>query len=183
MRSVVFYVLLPLQSLSTEVPSIHASEQSLSSDITWQSWKKHHGIIVIPWQMLVSTKANLSGWLVTAAWACERLTGIFLRHLIALSFPFYFHCLAGVSLCLLLFPWPIRGVCSTQMGSSKNLLSDLVFSKHMYTESFWRFITRPNVGAFSQEQQITYLITRQLSLPSCKSTLKGGFIRAYQWTV
>lgn len=31
------------------------------------------------------------------------------------------------------------------MGSSKNLLSNLVFSKHMYAESFWRLVTRPNV--------------------------------------
>lgn len=31
------------------------------------------------------------------------------------------------------------------MGSSKNLLSNLGFSKHMYAESFWSLATKPNV--------------------------------------
>lgn len=145
-----------------------------------QSTRKHHGIVVIPWQILATTEANLSGWLVTAAWDCEhsQKDNFKTHHCFVLSF--YSLCLAGVCLCLLPLPWPICGFCSTQMGSSKNLLSNLIFSKHMYTESFWGRITRPNVGAFSQEWQITYLITRQFSLPNCKSLWNKRFIRVYE---
>lgn len=167
-----FSVLLPFPSLSIGVPQFTPGNRAWDLALPDRAGQTYPGIAAMPWQIMVSTKVNLSGWLVTTAWDCEcsqkdhfKIDNCFVLSL-------YFLRLAGVSFCLLLLPWPIRGLCSAQMGSSKNLLSDLVFPKHMYTKSFLRLTTRPNVGAFSQEQQITYLITRKFSLSSCKSTLK-----------
>ena len=172
MPLVSFSVLLPLPNLSVGVPQFTQRNRAWALTLPDRAGQTYPGIVVMPWQIMVSTKVNLSGWLVTTAWDCECSQKDHFKTDNCFVLSLYFLHLAGVSLCLLLFPWPIHGVCSAQMGSSKNLLSNLVFSKHMYTESFWRLITRPNVDAFSQEQQITYLITRKLSLSSCKSTLK-----------
>lgn len=171
MPLVLFSVLLPLLCLSVGGPQFTQGNRAWALTFPDRVGQTCAGIVAMPWQIVVSTKVNLSGWLVPTAWDCECSQKDDFKRDNSFVLSLYFRLLAGVSY-LLLFPRPIRGVCSAQMGSSKNLLSNLVFSKHMYTGSFWRLITRPNVGAFSQEQQITYLITRQLSLSRCKSTLK-----------
>lgn len=173
-----FLSCLPVPSLSTGVPQFTPGNRAWVLTLSDRTGQTYLGTAMMPWQIMVSTKVNLPGWLVTTAWECSQKDHFETDNCFVPSL--YFLCLTGVSLCFILFPWPICGVCWAQMGSSKNLLSYLVFSKHMYTEKVWRLVTRPNVGAFSQGQQITEKVSLCSDMLSCR-LLWNGFSRAYQW--
>lgn len=70
MPLVLFSVPLLLPSLSVGVPQFTQGNRAwaLTPDRAGQTYP---GIVVVPWQITVSTKVNLSGWLVKTAWDCE----------------------------------------------------------------------------------------------------------------
>lgn len=168
MPLVLHAVLLPFPALAAEgLQSMKETDPEL-----WLSWWSR---TKLPWHGCdaLSDKAfhwiNLSAWLVIV----DAHKRIILRQIIAFFFPFIFcawqvspsafSCFLGPFLKCAQHRWDLQRICC-QTWSFLNICMLRVFGG-LYPDQMC-------LVAFSQEQQITYLITRKLLLLSCKSVLK-----------